>query len=111
MQNYQSAIKLVSNQLKQRFDQLLLSETTRPRIQPVIIKRQMPRFQIDLFMRRSLESHFLVKLQLMPTSDMGQVTNVIGRLSLFKDSKILLTTLDNVTYLITPSLIRYIEKR
>ena len=111
MQNYQSAIKFVSGQLKHRFDQLLLAETPRPVIQPVIVERQMPAFQRDLFVQRSIDHHFLVQLQLMPTNRRGQLTNVTGYLSKFHHEELLLTTPADVVYIVQPTLIRFLKKQ
>lgn len=80
MQNYQNPIKVVSGRLRNGFNQMLLAEGYRPTIQPVIIKPQMPTFQIELFIKQIIERHLLVKLQLIPATAAGRVENIVGTL-------------------------------
>lgn len=108
MQNYQSSFKKVSSNLREHFDEFFLEndrDFTSPKIQAL---PQMPVFQRNLFLQRSLKQHLTVNLQL---ASRHKLVNVCGKLTQLNADQFILTTHTNVTYLLSRDDIRYIAQK
>lgn len=108
MQNYQSSFKKVSSNLRDHFDEFFL-ENDRDFVNPEVqILPQMPAFQRNLFLQRSLKQHLTVNLQLTLAQ---KLINVCGKLAQINADQFTVTTQTNVTYLLKRDDIRYIAQK
>ncbi|KIS03449.1 hypothetical protein [Paucilactobacillus wasatchensis] len=106
MENYQSPLKKVSSNLRDHFDEFFLENDRDNSITRIHKLPQMPVFQRNLFLQRSIKKQATVNLQLTSTSN--HFFNVRGQLKQITTDQLILTTETNVTYLFKPDDIRYL---
>lgn len=94
--------KFVSTNLKRLFEPLV---TALPK--PLYLLNPQPAFQRRLFIKKALDQHLLVYLQLMPKTAAGHPVAVKGYLSMLESDRYLIQY-HNLNYIFSFDQLRYI---
>ncbi|WP_203641311.1 hypothetical protein [Levilactobacillus andaensis] len=80
-----------------------------PVINGQVVYPQMPKFQLDYFIRQTLDRHYLVRLQFKAAVDAAPMT-VIGHLKQDTAGRLILKQSRSLFTIVTPELLRSIQR-